>query len=126
MPQLDRNPVTRTPAVEDVPSFEEIGPWYEQLLDLAPALMSGSVSTRVKSWEDGEFVIRVWHKFESPNSGKFRREVLRYHSRESAVVAGVVEVDRESRDETLLFQTDINPDGIGPDAKKIRNRIGDD
>jgi len=126
MLQSKQSSVMDEPETAEVPSFKEIGAWYERLLDLAPALLSGSVSTRVRSWEDGEFEVRVWHKFESPEPGAFRKEVLRYHSREDAVVAAVLEVERESGGETLLFKTDLDPDGVPVDAEKIRDRVGDD
>ena len=124
--QHDPDAPDNAPDVESVPDFDAIAPWYQRLLDLAEDLLSGTVSTDIRSWEDGEFDVRVWHKYESPNENAFRREVLWYHRREDTIYAGVIETDRETDEETLLLKTAIDPGGIGQDAEKIRDRVGED
>jgi hypothetical protein len=118
--------VTETPSVEDVPSIDEIAPAYETLLELASVLLTGPISTHVRSWEDGEYDVRVWHKYGSPDPDRFRKEVLRIHSEEDDVTAGVLEVHYETDDERLLYSTDIDPDEVTANATPIRHRVEDE
>jgi hypothetical protein len=126
MHQSECGRVTETASVETVPSLDRIAPTYDRLLALASELCSGPVTTRIRTWEDGEFEVRVWHKYESPEPESYRKEVLRAHSREADVSAAVVEIDERTGEERLLLTTTVNPDGISADAEKIRDRVGDD
>jgi hypothetical protein len=117
----DRGETERAPAAERVPSLGEIAPVYDRLLALADSLLSGPVTTRVRSWQDGEFEVRVWHKYGSPDRDGHRKEVLRYHSREASVTGAVLDVD-SAGEETVLWADEIGADGTGTGAETIRER----
>lgn len=89
-----------------MPAFEEFGPVYESLLELAEEHLDSPVQTRIETWEDGEFKIRVFHGYAPQEDGQRLRSVLRYHSAEDAVVGALLEVD-EDGEETLIFREDV-------------------
>ena len=80
--------------------------------------LDGPVQTRVRTWEDGEFVIRVYHGYgphpQRPDTAY--QHVLRYHSRDDSVVEGLVAVDVETSEKALIYRTTIDTDGVCADA----------
>jgi len=68
--------------VETIPSLTVLAPVYNRLLEIATQRIGGSVQTRVRTWEDGEFEIRVYHGYgphpQRPDTAL--HHVLRYHS----------------------------------------------
>ncbi|PSP68504.1 hypothetical protein BRC85_01225 [Halobacteriales archaeon QS_1_69_70] len=106
------------PDVDAIPSLTAIVPAYEGLLNMATRRLDGPVQTRVRTWEDGEFEIRVYHGYgphpQRPDTGY--HHVLRYHSRDDSVVEGLVAVEVETSEKTLIYCTIIDADGVCVDA----------
>ena len=106
------------PDVDAIPSLTTLAPAYDRLLEMATQRLDGPVQTRVRSWEDGEFAIRVYHGYgphpQRPDTAY--HHVLRYHSREDSVAEGLVAVDVETSEKTLVYRTTIDTDGVCADA----------
>ena len=106
------------PDVDAIPSLTAIAPAYERLLKMAARRLDGPVQTRTRTWEDGEFEIRIYHGYgphpQRPDTGY--QHVLRYHSRDDHVVEGLVAVDVETSEKTLIYRTTIDTGGVYADA----------
>ena len=113
------------PDVDAIPSLTAIAPAYEGLLKMAARRLDGPVQTRIRTWEDGEFEIRVYHGYgphpQRPDTAY--HHVLRYHGRDDSVVEGLVAVEVETLEKTLIYRTIIDADGVyagaGRSSKKI-------
>ena len=107
-----------TKDVDAIPSLTAIAPAYEGLLEIATQRLDGPVQTRVRTWEDGEFAIRVYHGYgphpQRPDTAY--QHVLRYHSREDEIVEGLMAVDTETVEKTLIYRTVIDVDGVRVDS----------
>jgi len=106
------------PDVDAIPSLRTIAPVYDRLLEMATQRLDGPVQTRVRTWEDGEFAIRVYHGYgphpQRPDTDY--HHVLRYHSRDDEIVEGLMAVDPETVEKTLIYRTVIDADGVRVDA----------
>ena len=109
------------PDVDAIPSLTAIAPAYDRLLEIATQRLDGPVQTRVRTWEDGEFTIRVYHGYgphpQRPDTAY--QHVLRYHSRKNSVVEGLVAVDVKTSEKTLIYRTIIGTGGVRVDAGRI-------
>jgi hypothetical protein len=105
----------------------EIAPYYDALLDLASDELAGPVQTRLHTWEDGEFLIHVFHGYgpHKHRPGVTYRQTLRYHSGEDEVVKGLMAVDTTTQDKTLIHREILIADGVDVDASRSREKIGD-
>jgi len=116
--QPGRQTAAPDPDVDAIPSLTAIAPAYDRLLEMATERLDGPVQTRVRTWEDGEFAIRVYHGYgphpQRPDTAY--QHVLRYHSRKNSVVGGLVAVDVETSEKTLIYRTVIGTDGVRTDA----------
>jgi hypothetical protein len=112
------------PDVDAIPSLTAIAPAYDRLLEIAIQRLDGPVQTRVRTWEDGEFAVRVYHGYgphpQRPDTAY--QHVLRYHSRKDSVVEGLVAVDVETSEKTLIYRTTIDADGVRVDARRAPNK----
>ena len=106
------------PDVDAIPSLTAIAPTYDRLLEIAAQRLDGPVQTRIRTWEDGEFEIRVYHGYgphpQRPDTDY--HHVLRYHSRDDEIVEGLMAVDPETVEKTLIYRTVIDADGVRVDA----------
>jgi len=106
------------PDVDAIPSLTAIAPAYDRLLKIAAQRLDGPVQTRVRTWEDGEFAIRVYHGYgphpQRPDTAY--QHVLRYHIRDDETVEGLVAVDVETSEKTLIYRKTIDADGVRVDA----------
>jgi hypothetical protein len=106
------------PDVDAIPSLTAIAPAYDRLLEIATQRLDGPVQTRIRTWEDGEFEIRVYHGYgphpQRPNT--IYKHVLRYHIRDDETVEGLVAVNLETEEKTLIYRTVIGTDGVCVDA----------
>ena len=113
------------PDVDAIPSLTAIVPAYEGLLKMAARRLDGPVQTRIRTWEDGEFEIRVYHGYgphpQRPDTAY--HHVLRYHSRNGDVVEGLVAVGIETSEKTLIYRTIIDADGVYADAGRSPKKI---
>ena len=86
------------PDVDAIPSLTTLAPAYDRLLKIATQRLDGPVQTRVRTWEDGDFEIRVYHGYgphpQRPDTGY--HHVLRYHSRDDEIVEALMAVDTET------------------------------
>jgi len=113
--------VTPDPDVEAIPSLTVVAPTYDGLLEMAARRLDGPVQTRIRTWEDGEFEIRVYHGYgphpQRPDTAY--QHVLRYHSRDGDVVEALVAVGVATSEKTLIYRTAIDTDGVCVDAGRI-------
>ena len=116
--QPGRQTASPDPDVDAIPSLTAIAPAYEGLLEMATERLDGPVQTRVRTWEDGEFAIRVYHGYgphpQRPDT--IYKHVLRYHIRDDETVEGLIAVDLETEEKTLIYRTVIGTDGVCVDA----------
>ena len=86
------------PDVDAIPSLTTLAPAYDRLLKIATQRLDGPVQTRVRTWEDGDFEIRVYHGYgphpQRPDTGY--HHVLRYYSRDDKIVEALMAVDTET------------------------------
>lgn len=114
------------PSVRDVPDLETVAPYYDHLLELARELLDGPISTRIKTWEDGEFEIRAFHGY-GPHPQRPRttfHHVLRYHSGDDEIVAALLAVDIDTVDKTLIARETVQADGVRLDAGRPQRKNG--
>jgi len=78
-------------SVEGLPTGDQIAAGYERLLEIAYGRLDQPWSCRIRSWEDGTFEIRVWHKYSWPGLNGSIRGVIRWHSEEDEIKAGLFE-----------------------------------
>jgi len=98
--------------VPTVPPSTEIGPVYDRLTELAARKLDRPISTRIRTWEDETFEIRVWHKYGADGEGHLKG-VVRYHSGEEKLSEALLEViDGKKR---LLFERELSTDRVVPD-----------
>ena len=95
------------PSADGIPPWDRIGPIYERVVDLAREELAAPVSVDVESWEDGEFEVIARHSHGIVCPGVRMRSSLRYHSAAGVVEAGVIEVDKEGGDETMIHHEKI-------------------
>ncbi|QIO25465.1 hypothetical protein [Haloarcula sp. JP-L23] len=112
--------------MDSLPSIEAITGPYERLLQLARDRLDGPIQTRIRSWEDGEFELRVYHGY-GPHPQRPRttyRHVLRYHDGTGEWSEGLVAVDIEDpMDRTLMYKRELPADGVS-DADAPSEKIG--
>jgi hypothetical protein len=105
------------PDVDAIPSLRILTPAYDRLLEVATQRLDGPVQTRVRSLGDGEFEIRVYHGYgphaQRPDTAY--HHTLRYHSRDDEIVEGLMAVDAETMEKTLIYRTVIDADGVRVD-----------
>jgi hypothetical protein len=89
---------SRQPDIDALPPMDVVAEKFDRVCDLAAEHLEGRIQTRIKTWEDGEFEIRVYHGY-GPccESGERLRAVLRYHSRSGDVDGALVVVDGDER-----------------------------
>lgn len=93
-----------------MPAGAAIADAYDRLLDLADEHLESPMSTKIETWEDGEFEIRVWHKGAHPDADAYARTVLRYHSDDGEVVKARFKYDAETRERVAVdSMTDLGP-----------------
>jgi hypothetical protein len=106
------------PDVDAIPSLTAVAPAYDRLLEIATERLDGPVQTRVRTWEDGEFEIRVYHGYgphpQRPDTDY--HHVFHYHSRDDEIVEGLMAVDPETVEKTLIYRKTIDIDGVCTDA----------
>jgi hypothetical protein len=112
------------PDVDAIPSLRTLAPAYDRLLEIATQRLDGPVQTRVRTWEDGEFEIRVYHGYgphpQRPDTAY--HHILRYHSHHDEIVEGLMTVDAETVEKTLIYRTVIDTDGVRVDACRAPNK----
>lgn len=103
--------MTQSGATSDgMPSGTDIADAYDRLLDLADDQLERPLSTKIRSWDDGEFEIRVWHKGSHPDADAYARTVLRYHNTDDGVVKARFKYDAETRERVAVeSMTDLGP-----------------
>jgi len=112
------------PSVDSIPSIEEFGPIYEEMLTLAHELLDGPVQTQIRTWEDEEFEVRVYHGY-GPyiyRPSLTYRHILRYHSDEGDVEEALVSIEAETMDRTLIYRESIDPTGVATDATRPQQK----
>ena len=106
------------PDVDAIPSLTAIAPANDRLLEVAAQRPDRPVQTRVRTWEDGEFEMRVYHGYgphpQRPDTAY--HNILRYHSRDDEIAEGLMAVDAETVEKTLIYRTIIDADGVCVDA----------
>ena len=87
----------------DVPYLQEIAPVLDEVVDIAREHLEHPISVDIKTWQDGEYKIRVRHT--EPTADRFRREsVVQYHSKREDVEAKVARLDTEGDSGELLTE----------------------
>lgn len=112
------------PDVDAIPSLTAVAPAYDRLLEMATERLDGPVQTRIRTWEDGDFEIRVYHGYgphpQRPDTDY--HHILRYHSRDDEIVEGLMAVDPETVEKTLIYRKTIDTDGVRVDAGRPPNK----
>jgi hypothetical protein len=112
------------PDVDAMPSLTAVAPAYDRLLEMATERLDGPVQTRIRTWEDGDFEIRVYHGYgphpQRPDTDY--HHILRYHSRDDEIVEGLMAVDPETVEKTLIYRKTIDTDGVRVDAGRPPNK----
>jgi len=86
---------------------------YDQLIKLAARKLDRPISTRIRTWEDETFEIRVWHKYGVADGEGHLKGVVRYHSGEEKLSEALLEViDGKKR---LLFERELSADRVVAD-----------
>lgn len=84
------------PPADVLPALTEVVDVYDELVELADDHLQRPVSTKINTWEDGTFRIRVFHQ-RRPDV----RETLYYHSDEGEILYGV-EGDEELKEMRVI------------------------
>jgi len=102
----------------DLVPLADVVPAYEALESLADERLDGPVKSRIRTWEDGEFEIRITHGY-GPHRHRPEvsyHHVLRYHSGDDETVEALLEVDLDTVEKRLIHKETVDTDGVCFDA----------
>lgn len=88
------------------PPLETVAPYYDAVLELAERELDALIQTRIRTWEVGEFEIRAYHGY-GPHPlwpQTTYQHVLHYHSEEREVTIGLLAIDLDTEDKTLIYK----------------------
>lgn len=107
-------PRTRDTSADRLPSLEAVAPYYNAVLELAKRELEAPIQARVRTWEDGEFEIRVYHGY-GPHPHRPRtayQHILRYHSSNHEVTIGLLAVNLDTEDKTLIYKRPVDAGNV--------------
>lgn len=96
-----------TPAPDALPDGDRLATVYEAVVDVASERLEAPVSVRLRTWEDGDIEVRVWHKQPHPDDGTHERDVIRYHSN-TGVEHVLVAVDESVGEKTVITRETLD------------------
>jgi len=100
------------PATSSTPQPDRIAAAYRYVRGLAATHLERPISIEIKTWEDGEVLVRAYHGYGPWTPGGDRlKALLGYHSAEPTVRGALLDVDGETGAETLIFETPVAPAG---------------
>lgn len=116
------------PAIDSLPDSSRLATAYDRVRSLAEVHLDGPVTVEIDAWEDGEYRITAYHSYGPWRPGGDRlKALLRSHSAEHTVRGALFEVDGDTGEESLIFQTVVaDHGGHGRAPQKIGTPEGGD